>query len=429
VICPQTAETITNEIRSFAAAIDSVSRRLHGELSLEVSELERWPTLSAGERKRWQVGAALAREPDVLMLDEPTDHLDREAREILIASLGRFDRIGIVVSHDRALLEALCSHTVRVAAGTARIWRGAHRIAKSAWEAEERTHHAEYDRLKRERATLARRLADKRRSMLSSAAGTGTRKRMKGPRDHDATERRAKGRAQMGLARVSRDAGILRASVDRVGDRLSQFEFRKEKGRGIFIDWIDAPCAKVMTVDEPAIAAGGVAILRDVHLALERTSRVHIAGLNGAGKSTLMRAMLAGAHVARDRILHLPQELSSREGIAMLDSIRALAEAERGRVLSMAAALGIDPERILDSRSPSPGEVRKIALAFGLGRQAWALVLDEPTNHLDMPAIERLENALAEYPGALAIITHDDELASRCTNQVWRAADGIVTVE
>ena len=67
-------------------------------------------------------------------------------------------------------------------------------------------------------------------------------------------------------------------------------------------------------------------------------------------------------------------------------------------------------------------------MAYGLGAQVWALVLDQPTNHLDMPAIERLEEALIEYPGAMVIVTHDDALARRCTGIEWRLDGGRVAV-
>jgi len=96
-------------------------------------------------------------------------------------------------------------------------------------------------------------------------------------------------------------------------------------------------------------------------------------------------------------------------------------------VLSVVAALGSDPARLLAAGAaarPSPGEARKLALALGLGRHAWALVLDEPTNHLDLPAIERLEAALGAYPGALLVVTHDDRLAAAVTRTTWRIASG-----
>ncbi len=419
-ICAQTVETLTPEIEAFAQSTDGLARRLHGELRLDAGLLARWPTLSPGERKRWQVGAALAEEPAVLMLDEPTDHLDVEARELLVGGLERFRGIGIIVSHDRALLDRITSYTVRVHDGSARIWRGPYRDAKCAWEAEEREHHAEYERLKHQRETLARRLADKRRLQTIAAAQARTRNRMKNPRDHDATSMLAKGKALSGFAKQSYEAGLLRREVDRVSDKIGEYRFSKQKGRSIFVDYVPAPVAKIFTLDEAEICAGNATLLEDVHLAVLRDSRIRVTAPNGMGKSTLLAAMLRHAHVASWRILYLPQELSTAAGIAMLDAVRDLREEERGRTLSLVAALGVDPERLLGSQLPSPGEARKLAIAYGLGRQVWGLVLDEPTNHLDMLAIERLEEALIEYPGAMVMVTHDDALARRCTTIEWR---------
>lgn len=429
-VCPQTVETMTPEIVSFAQSLDGGARRVQGELRLKPAMLLRWPTLSPGERKRWQVGAALAAEPSVLMLDEPTDHLDVEARELLVAGLERFRGIGIVVSHDRALLDRITGYTLRVHDGSARIWRGAYSDAKCAWESEEREHHAKYEALKHQRETLVRRLADKRRlaSSAEAEANAGTRKRMKFRGDHDATSMLAKGKAEMASRRISRDAGLLRASVDRVSVKLGDYKFRKDKGRSVFVDYVAAPAAKIFTLDATTVSAGGAPLLEDVHLAVLRDAKIRVAGPNGIGKSTLLAAMMRGAHVAASRILYLPQELTAHDGTELLDSVRELPTDERGRVLGLVAALGVDPDRLLESASPSPGEARKLAMAYGLGRQVWAMVLDEPTNHLDMPAIERLEEALIEYPGAMVIVTHDDALARRCTTIEWRLEAGRVAV-
>ena len=97
--------------------------------------------------------------------------------------------------------------------------------------------------------------------------------------------------------------------------------------------------------------------------------------------------------------------------------------------VQVAAALGVDPAVAVASKAPSPGEARKLEIALGLARRVWLCVLDEPTNHLDLPSIERLEAALAAYPGALVLATHDGPLAERCTERCWRFAGGRILVE
>jgi ATPase subunit of ABC transporter with duplicated ATPase domains len=119
----------------------------------------------------------------------------------------------------------------------------------------------------------------------------------------------------------------------------------------------------------------------------------------------------------------VPQELGPEQEIALLESVRRLEPQARGRVLALVAALGVDPDALIASRAPSPGEGRKLAIADGLGRQVWALLLDEPTNHLDLDSIERLEAALRDYPGALVLATHDAAFASHCTDTVWEIVD------
>jgi ATPase subunit of ABC transporter with duplicated ATPase domains len=428
ILLRQTVEELTPAIEDFADSLDGEACRLLGELALKPGEISRWPTLSPGERKRWQVGAALWSDPVILMLDEPTDHLDSEARDFLIVGLRRFRGIGIVVSHDRAMLDSLASYTVRVDRGAARLWRGPYSEAKRSWEAEERQYQAEHDRLKRAHRALTRRLADKRRLAQSAEheANSGARLRMKGRKDHDATSMMAKGKAQMGSARLSRDVGVVRAKSERVAQTLEQFDFKREKGRSIFVDYVTAPQNRVLGIDAEIICAANKPLFRDVHLSVLRGDKIRVAGRNGIGKTTLLKQMVERAHIAHSRLLYLPQELSADDGAALSAAIRSLNEAERCRVLSLVAALGVDPERIIASDSPSPGEARKLKLAFGLGTQVWAMVLDEPTNHLDIPAIERLEDAFAEYPGALVMVTHDDALAKRCTSIQWRIEDGTV---
>ncbi|WP_141619851.1 ATP-binding cassette domain-containing protein [Myxococcus sp. AB036A] len=427
-LCRQEVEALTPDISAFAESWDSVARRLHGQLGLDVTALERWPTLSPGERKRWQVGAALAAEPHLLLLDEPTNHLDAEARTWLVSALRRFRGLGIVVSHDRDLLESLTTSTLRVHHGSARLWPGAYTAARAHWEAEREAEIATHQQARAEQRRAAHLLDQARREQQSADAARHTRKRLKNKYDNDARSMGAKVVAGWAEAGAGRRVGNARRELERVSESVGEFTADKTVGRSVFLDYVRAPNPWLFTLDVPGLRAGDVELLGPVNLSVSREARVRIEGPNGAGKSTLVRALLENARIPLERVLYLPQDVSADEARATLDAVRALPPEERGRVLSLVAALGVDPERLLASEQPSPGEVRKLLIARGLGQHAWALVLDEPTNHLDLPSIERLEAALREYPGALMLVTHDTSFAQACTSEVWRVEHGQVTV-
>jgi len=178
-------------------------------------------------------------------------------------------------------------------------------------------------------------------------------------------------------------------------------------------------------LDDATVGVTDRLIVEHVNLTLGRGDRVWLSGANGSGKTTLVRALLEQARVPGEKILYLPQDLSVEEEARTLTDLRTLSGVEKGRVLSLVAALGVEPDRLLATNQPSPGEARKLLIAEGLGRHVWVLVLDEPTNHLDLPGIERLEIALRAYPGSLILVTHDQRFAQRAgINMHWILADG-----
>ncbi|HEX8824897.1 MAG TPA: ATP-binding cassette domain-containing protein [Archangium sp.] len=425
-LCPQRVEELTPDITALAEAYDSRARRLLGQLALDPTALDRWPTLSPGERKRWQIGAALAREPDVLLLDEPTNHLDAEAREWLIAALRRFRGVGMLVSHDRELLETLTTSTLRVHAGTVRLWPGAYSEAREAWEGELEARRTTRQQAQEEHRRLQQRLVQTRRDQEAASAARSAGSRMKDKYDSDARSLGAKTLVSWADARLGRSVATTRREVERAASAVESVEVEKTLGRSVFVDYVRPPNPLLFSVDLPVLRAGEVELFGRLRLDVQREDRIRIEGPNGAGKSTLLRALLDHARVPLERVLYLPQDLSAEEAEEVLDSVRELPPAEKGRVLSLVAALGVEPERLLASEQPSPGEARKLLMARGLGQHAWVLVLDEPTNHLDLPSIERLEVALREYPGALLLVTHDSHFAQRCTALRWRVREGRV---
>jgi ATPase subunit of ABC transporter with duplicated ATPase domains len=427
--CPQRIDSPTQAIHDLAASWTRPDTRLRGRLGLEPAELERWPTLSPGERKRWQIGAALATRPDILLLDEPTNHLDGAARALLLDALAGFRGIGLVVSHDRALLETLTSQTLRVHHGGVEPYRGAYAQARASWQERQAAQRQAHERARKEERALERRLAGERQRRASAEHRLSVSQRAKDKNDSDVRGMGAQNRVAWAEARFARNVGVLRRAVDRAGERTASLAITRERGRSLFVDYQPAPRPYLASLDRAEITAGDAVILRDVRLALARDARIHVAGPNGAGKTTLLGALLDAAAHARERLLCLPQVMSPALVREHLLTVRALDRVARGRIMQVAAALGLDPERVLATDEPSPGEIRKLALARGLGMGAWALVLDEPTNHLDLPSIERIESALAEYPGALVLVSHDEPFARALTSTIWRVESGRVLVE
>jgi ATPase subunit of ABC transporter with duplicated ATPase domains len=423
LLCPQSVEALDAAVRSFAASWDAGPARLRGELGLDEEQLARWPSLSPGERKRWQLGAALAAEPDVLLLDEPTNHLDAEGRELLMRALRRFRGVGVVVSHDRALLDALTASTLRVHRGDARIWPGAYSEAREQWEAETAARREEHAAATSEQRRIERQLRETERRRAAASASRSAGKRMKDRYDSDARTLLADSRAERAEQGLGRRVGTLRRAAASAADAVEAIEIEREHGGVVWAGFERAARPILLRRDAGPLLAGERALFTTPALTLRRDARIHVAGPNGCGKTTLLRALLASAELPPDKVLFLPQELTAAQAAAALADVRALPPPERSRALSFVSALGSDPDRLLASAQPSPGEARKLLLARGLGQSAWILVLDEPTNHLDLPSIERLESALRGYPGAVLLVTHDKRLAKACCSEDWRVDD------
>ncbi len=423
ILCGQSVEDPDATVEAFAVSSRSEDFTLRGRLDLEPEDLHRWSTLSPGERKRWQIGAALASGPEVLLLDEPTNHLDAESRALLAQSLARFRGAGLVVSHDRALLDRLTEATIRVQAGTAQWWRGPYSEASAQWAAAESERSTAHEAAKRELAKTKRRIADQRRSLEAKSAAFARSMKSAGTRDHDARSLARKSKHRSGSAAASQALSNLAASRDRQAAAMSQFEQQRDVGGSVEFRGEAAPRPVLVQLGGP-LSAGDRTLVGQLSCAVERASRIHLTGRNGAGKSTLIERMAAGWDLDPARLLHLPQEMSQRAMRELIDDLRARPRNERGRILQIVARLGTDPDQLLSTEAPSPGEARKLAMAQGLATEAWLLLLDEPTNHLDLPTVERLEDALTAYPGAVVVVTHDEHFAHLVTNEMWTIEAG-----
>ena len=389
----------------------------------------RFSELSFGERKKLQVATALWSRPDVLVADEPTNHLDADARAELAVALARFRGIGILVSHDRDLVDALASRCASFEPGGIVVRPGGYSAAHDQAELERSAAAAERANAKRE---LARLSAEKdKRAHEAARADARRSKRNLDPRDHD-----AKGKIDLAVytgkdGQAGRLSSQMDARVAAAQERLAAARVQKRYDGDLWMDAEPSRRRTVLHVPATTISCGPEGALEIPELWVGNTDHVGIVGPNGAGKSTLLahlRVLLANATDAGLGIetLDIPQELPATARDALVARVSGLAPAERGRVLSTVAQLNSDPDRILEGGRTSPGELRKLMLAEGILRRPALIIMDEPTNHLDLHSTEALERALAAYPGALVLVSHDRRFLSACTSRTWEVRDGRV---
>jgi ATPase subunit of ABC transporter with duplicated ATPase domains len=390
----------------------------------EWCEPGRWASLSHGERKRAQLAVALWREPALLALDEPTNHIDAAARELLVAALRSFRGAGLLVSHDRELLDALCGQCLILDPPGAVMRPGGVTAALEQQEREEASRRDEHTALRHQSSRLheemqrRREIADQK---TAAARGSKTKKK----NDHDDRAKRALAQLTNKDSWAGKQAGQLQKRAGKLASQAAALSVKKRFETGVWVE--DASYAQrdfLLRLPAGSLPLGGSGRrLEHPELVIGPKDRIALTGGNGLGKSTLVRHLLPRLAVEPERLIHVPQEITAEESRALLEQVKRLPEAERGRVLTAVSRLGSRPGRLLESVQPSPGEVRKLLLALGLVRGPHLIVMDEPTNHLDLPGILCLESALAGCPCALLLVSHDARFLELTTATEWRIRD------
>lgn len=415
--CPQRTDDPPAETPAFLQSTERDALLLKDRLAIADDFGARWHTLSHGERKRLQLGVALWLQPDLLAVDEPTNHLDAYARGLIAQALASFSGIGLLVSHDRELLDRLCQACIQVAP-PAVTWRPGGASAVLAILDQER------QALQRQREIQKRQLQELQREVLRRKQEARQADHKRSKRHIPVKDRDAK--ARIDAARVSGKDGHagklqkqLQGRLEQMSESFAQIRTEKTHTLGIWLP--GSKSRRVFLFSEPggSILMGGERQLHYPDLCVKSDDRIAITGPNGAGKSTLVRHLLQHVNLQPERITYIPQEIDVLEAKSILAQALELPSERRGQVFTIVSRLNSRPERLLASAEPSPGEVRKLLLALGMSLQPHLIIMDEPTNHLDLPSILCLEEALAECPCALILVSHDAHFLARLTRITW----------
>ncbi|MFT5134545.1 MAG: ATP-binding cassette subfamily F protein 3, partial [Gammaproteobacteria bacterium] len=352
---------------------------------------------SGGWRIRLNLAQVLMNPGELLLLDEPSNHLDLDAIIWLENWLKRFQGTLLLISHDRDFLDAVVQHIVHIEHNKLILYRG------------------NYSAFERQRAaSLAQQQAmyEKQQLRIKEIEGFVNRFRAK------ATKAR---QAQSRLKELDRMQEISAAHVD------SPFNFRIP----------DAPKISdpLINMSEASVAYGEDIILKNLKFSLHPGSCIGLLGANGAGKSTLIKTLMGelelhsgkrteGEHLRIGYFAQHQLEALDLDASALLHLQRLTPRATEQEIRNYLGGFNFRGDRALEAVRPfSGGEKARLALAIVSWQKPNLLLMDEPTNHLDLEMRHALTLALQEYKGAMLIVSHDRHLLRNCVNEFWLVAN------
>lgn len=371
--------------------------------------------LSGGEAMRVSLTGSMLADADFLILDEPSNHLDRPNRQALIEQLQGWPRGLIVVSHDRQLLESM-KRIVELSSLGLRSYGGNY-LFYAAAKAHERQNalqnlgERQLERQRQEQAMRKQRVRQERRQAHGSRQG-------KEANQAKVLMGRQKERSETSSGKLHQKQAINRAQLNqRVREAAQQVEDEAHITlHEVAVTQVTRRRVAVLDGVELPYVAGAT---RTISLILGRQQRVGIVGPNGCGKSTLLRVLagqvapVAGVAKVTPESAYLDQRLENlNPEKTVLEQLQlANSTTSEGELRMRLAQLGLNAQKIATpSGAMSGGERLKGALACILYASSppQLLLLDEPNNHLDLPSVQALEIMLRGYQGTLVVVSHDD---------------------
>lgn len=417
VYCPQRTDDIPDKFNELIFTNTKSACIIKSRLGICDDWGQRWTTLSHGERKRAQIAVVLWLRPEVLTIDEPTNHIDSQACEIIIQALRSFKGVGLIVSHDRELLDLLCQQCFFIDPPSIIARPGGVTKGMEIAKAEQQSLQKQYMLRKRAYKTLQREVV-KRRELAKQSQKMRSKRGM-ARKDHDGREKRDRARVRGKDGVGGKLQRQLKGRLTQTRKNLENITVKKQYTLGI---WLPCSVSKrnfLLELPAGSLSLGGQKRLYYPELHISPNDRIAITGPNGSGKSTLIRCIVNSLNVSKKHITYVPQEIDLSHSQDILAQALALPNDKLGHLMTIVSRLSSRPYRLLGSTEPSPGETRKLLLAIGMTYAPHIIIMDEPTNHLDLPSIECLEQALLDCPCSLVLVSHDKYFLKKLTRRQW----------
>jgi ATP-binding cassette subfamily F protein 3 len=372
-------------------------------------------TLSGGEQAAVVLATALLSRADLLLLDEPDNHLDLARIQWLKQALTAYDGAVVLVSHDRDLLEGMATHILEVENGSVSLERGPLSAYLSRKQAKLARQQLDYQQQQQHIAELKRNI-----QRTEERA-----RRFEGMSTNDHWRRIGK--------KVAKAAVVRKRRLERELDEEHRVEQPGERRR-IHLKISRIRTARhLLQLSDVSFSYGKHQLLNDVNLKLGRGDRVAIVGGNGTGKTTLLRIALSQLAPSSGTVWRadMPfffcdqQRAGLNPQLSALEMLRSACGCSRNKAHHILARLMLRNREALKPVSVlSGGERTRLVLAVLTHLPVGLAVLDEPTNHLDIPSMEVLEQALASYSGGVLLVSHDQRLIASVATDVYALVDG-----
>jgi len=392
---------------------------------------------SGGWRGRLNLARALMCPSDLLLLDEPTNHLDLDAVLWLEEWLRRYQGTLLIISHDREFLDGVITHTLHLNDGKAKLYTGNYSAFERLRAEQLRQQQISHEREQAERAHLQS-FVDRFKAKASKAKQAQSRmKRLEKLAGTEAV------RAERPFSFQFPVPGRLPDSMLQLEDIIAGYALlplptgeragvRGHAEKGLPASPGPSPQSSPPRGEEAMV------VLADVRFSIEAGERIGLLGPNGAGKSTLVKTLVGELEpFGGERKAHKDLKIgyfaqhtveSLREGASPLDHLMDKAPGVATQVMrDFLGTWNFAGDRAFESVDGfSGGERARLALALIAWDKPNLLLLDEPTNHLDLDMREALADALADFDGALVLVSHDRHLLGMVCDSFWRVADGEV---
>ena len=278
----QSTTQAPSNLEEFRYEYGKLGTKLRESLKIEESWFDRWETLSIGERKRLQLACALIQDPDILLVDEPSNHVDYSTKLIILETLHSFKGLGILVSHDRMFLEELCNHTVFVEQRNLKIFNAPYSVAKEELEREFSGIKAKKEKLK-SAEKKAKNAVRKQIESIDQKAKFLSKKNI-AKKDHDAKNKVNLAKLTGADLKDSRRKKTLTEKQERLSEKVQTLKTKKTYKLGVFFD---KEIKKVRLYLREKFIALSFLKIKQPEIFLQNEDKLAITGDNGAGKSTL----------------------------------------------------------------------------------------------------------------------------------------------